>query len=128
MVGTSRISLVNQGPLECTCRGRGNSAAPGGAADQLTTLRQQERLNEKWLWSTHLQHLVRAGLYARNHVNRGEGDLLHLSKVVLGVAVENHAAHRDQRELSMGPDLKQWTSTSQMEVGWEKRVEGGQGE
>ena len=34
-----------------------------------------------------LQHLVRAGLDARDQVGRTEGDLLHFSKVVGGVPV-----------------------------------------
>ena len=40
-------------------------------------------------------------------MSRAEGDLLHLSKVVPRVPVQSYLAHRDQRELAMGPDLRQ---------------------
>ena len=55
--------------------------------------------------TTHLQHLVRAGLHTWHHVDWRESNLLHLCKVVLGVAVQNHAAHGDQGVFSVGPDL-----------------------
>jgi hypothetical protein len=54
-----------------------------------------------------LQHFVRAGLNARHHVGRGEGNLLNFSKVVFGVAVKSDAADWDQRELFVRPHLRE---------------------
>lgn len=56
---------------------------------------------------TALEHLVRASLDAGHHMSRTEGDLLHLGKVVLGVAVQDHPADGDERELGLGPHLGQ---------------------
>ena len=44
-----------------------------------------------------LQHLVRAGLDARDQVVGAEGRLLHLGEVVTRVAVQHQAAHLEQR-------------------------------
>mmetsp|Transcript_62316 Transcript_62316/g.140941 ORF Transcript_62316/g.140941 Transcript_62316/m.140941 type:complete len:378 (-) Transcript_62316:513-1646(-) len=52
-----------------------------------------------------LEHLVRGGLDARDHVPRREGDLLNLAEVVFGVAVEDHAADLEQGELPVAPHL-----------------------
>jgi len=60
-----------------------------------------------------LQHLIRRRLDTRHHVGGTESDLLHLSKVVLGVPVKHNLAHRDQGVLSLGPDLGEikWVPT-----------------
>lgn len=55
---------------------------------------------------SYLKHLVRRCLYARHHVSWVEGTLFNLSKVVLGIPVQHHLAHRNQRELCMWPDLQ----------------------
>mmetsp|Transcript_2170 Transcript_2170/g.5160 ORF Transcript_2170/g.5160 Transcript_2170/m.5160 type:complete len:491 (+) Transcript_2170:2452-3924(+) len=52
-----------------------------------------------------LQHLVGRGLDAGHQVRGREGQLLHLGEVVCGVAVQPAAAHLDQRELRVRPDL-----------------------
>ena len=57
----------------------------------------------KW----YLQHLVRTGLDARHHVGRREGHLLHLSKVVLGIAVHGETPNGNEGELTMRPNLQQ---------------------
>lgn len=64
-------------------------------------------------WSD-LQHLVRAGLDARRHVAGVKGQLLHLCKVVSWIPVEHQFAHWDQREVFMGPNLKDKSTTRQI--------------
>ena len=52
-----------------------------------------------------LQHLVGAGADAGHEVARPHGHLLDRGKIVVGVAVQFHHAHLDQRVVGMGPDL-----------------------
>jgi len=52
-----------------------------------------------------LEHLVRRGSDPGHEVARGESSLFDLGEVVLRVAVEDHAAHRVQRCVAVGPDL-----------------------
>ncbi len=54
-----------------------------------------------------LQHLVGREADAGHHVGRVESGLLHVREVVLGIAVELHHAHLDQREFLLVPDLGQ---------------------
>ena len=54
-----------------------------------------------------LEHLVGARLDAGHHVRRAEGDLLHLGKVVLGIAIQDHPADGDERKLGLRPNLGQ---------------------
>ena len=53
----------------------------------------------------YLEHLIWGCFNTRNHLRGAESRLLHLSKVVFGVAVQHHFANFDQRELRVGPDL-----------------------
>ena len=52
-----------------------------------------------------LEEFVRREADAGHHMGGGEGGLLHLGKVVFGVAVEHQLAHFNQREFLMTPDL-----------------------
>lgn len=52
-----------------------------------------------------LQHLVRASLNAWYQVRRAECNLLHVSKVVLGVLVQNQLADGNEGEVCVGPDF-----------------------
>ena len=54
-----------------------------------------------------LQHLVGAGANAGYQVAGRHGHLLDLGEVVLGVAVQLHHAHLDQRVVGVRPDLGQ---------------------
>lgn len=54
----------------------------------------------------YLQHLVRAGLNAGRHVTGIKCQLLNLREIVDGVSVQHKTSHRDQREVFMGPDLR----------------------
>lgn len=55
---------------------------------------------------TYLEHLVRRGLDARHHVCWSKSYLLHLRKVVLGVSIQDHLPHWDQREVLVRPHLQ----------------------
>lgn len=57
--------------------------------------------------SAYLQHFIGTGFNTWDHVCWGESDLLHISKVVLGVLVQHHTTNGNQRELSLWPNLKQ---------------------
>ena len=54
-----------------------------------------------------LQDRVGRGLHARDHVRGGEGGLLNLGEVVLGVLVQSELAEAAQRNLTLRPDLSQ---------------------
>jgi hypothetical protein len=54
---------------------------------------------------TSLQHFVWGRLNPWHHVGRGKCQLFYLVEVVGGVAVQDHAAHGQERELCLGPDF-----------------------
>ncbi len=60
-----------------------------------------------------LQQFVGRGCYTRDEVSRRESGLLYLCKVVLRVAVENHAADGDWWDIAMEPHLGdiEWIET-----------------
>ena len=54
-----------------------------------------------------LQHLVRRKSYAWDYIGRIERRLLHISEIVLRIAVELHHAHLDEGVIAVVPDLGQ---------------------
>lgn len=56
-------------------------------------------------YSVYLEHFVRRWLNSRWHVGWLKHNLLHLSKIVLRVAVQNHLTNRHQGIVTMRPDL-----------------------
>ena len=81
----------------------------------------------------YLQHLVWGGLDARRHVCRTEGNLLHFSKVVLGVTIQNKLPNWDPRKLLLGPYLhisekRGRRMEKRGEVGREEESKGGKSE
>lgn len=68
------------------------------------------------LVQTYLQHLVRAGLNAGRHVTGIKRQLLDLSEIVDRVSVQHKASHRNQREVFMGPHLKDTEPVIQMDT------------
>ena len=55
--------------------------------------------------SIDLEHFVGTRLDARNQMSRTESHLLHLSKVILGITIQNQSSYWDQRELFLRPHL-----------------------
>lgn len=53
----------------------------------------------------YLQHFVRAGLNSRGHVARVISHLFHLCKVVDRIPVQDQLSHRDERVVTMRPNL-----------------------
>jgi hypothetical protein len=52
-----------------------------------------------------MQHFVRAGFNAWDHMGWAEANLLYFSKVVWGVLIQHHFPHWDQREVLLRPHL-----------------------
>ena len=92
----------------CACRVPSSSRSTCIAADSdkqamvIFTPPLQDRMI---VGNQYLEHFVGRWFNSRWHVGWLKHNLLHLSKVVLRVAVQNHLTNGDQRIVTMGPDL-----------------------
>lgn len=69
--------------------------------------------------NAYLQHFVRTGLNAWNHMRWTKSRLLHFGEIILGISIQNDFSHRNQRKISMGPNLQGKRKVKKICLWWE---------